>query len=104
MGGLVPAALRGERFEAHPARFVRRDDGGYTAVSGELEAPVLDIEQVQADPHLRARGFVVPDTHPVAGPRPVAAVPWRYDGERPPLGHAPRLGAATEAVLAEAAR
>lgn len=100
MGGLVPAALGGERFQAHPARFVRRADGGYAAVSGELEEPVLDIEQVQADTHLRARGFVLEDTHPVAGPRLVAAVPWRYDGERPSLAHAPLLGAATEAALA----
>ena len=90
MGGLVPAALRGEQFAVHPAQFVRDGDGFVVEHAG-LRTPVLDIGQVMADEHLRARGFVLAQEHPVSGVRTVAAVPWRYDGERPNLRHAPLL-------------
>ena len=90
MGGLAPAALRGEQFATHPARFVRDGDGFVVEHLG-LRTPVLDIGQVMADEHLRARGFVLSQEHPVSGVRTVAAVPWRYDGARPLLSHAPLL-------------
>lgn len=90
MGGLVPAALGGERFPAHPARFVR-DNGGYVAEHAGLRTPVLDIGQVMADEHLQARGFVLTQEHPVSGATTVAAVPWRCDGIRPVLSHSPLL-------------
>jgi crotonobetainyl-CoA:carnitine CoA-transferase CaiB-like acyl-CoA transferase len=96
MGGLAPAALGGAQFAAHPARFVRDggDDsggGGFVVEHAGLRTPVLDIGEVMADKHLRARGFVLAQEHPVSGVRTVAAVPWRYDGVRPVLRHAPLL-------------
>ena len=90
MGGLAPAALRGEQFAAHPARFARDGDGFVVAHAG-LRTPVLDIGQVMADEQLRARGFVLAQEHPVSGVRTIATVPWRYDGVRPELPHAPLL-------------
>jgi crotonobetainyl-CoA:carnitine CoA-transferase CaiB-like acyl-CoA transferase len=63
----------------------------YVAEHVGLRTPVLDIAQVMADEHLQARGFVLTEEHPVAGPRTVAAIPWRYDGARPVLPHAPLL-------------
>ena len=90
MGGLVPAALGGEAFAAHPARFVPAN-GGYIAEHAGLRTPVLDIGQVMKDEHLNARGFVLTQEHPVSGATTVAAVPWRYDGTRPVLPHSPLL-------------
>ena len=64
---------------------------------------MLDLREVIADEHLRARGFVVADTHPVAD-RPVdagrrVAVRRRAAGPRPPH----RLGDDTREVLGELA-
>ena len=104
MGGLAPAALRGEEFRAHPVRFTREGpaDGsgnGYVAEHAGLRTPVLDMAQVMADEHLRARGFVLTEEHPVSGPRTIAAIPWRYDGERPWLRPAPLLDGDRAAIL-----
>ena len=63
---------------------------------------VQDVADVMVDPHLRRRGFVATDDHPVAGAKPAPGVAWLYDGQRPRLPHAPRLGADTEAVLRSA--
>lgn len=128
MGGLVPAAVEGMAFEPHPGRFLQTaEPAGYLAVSdaavderevarltrreamerlqsrGMKTAAVLDIGEVMIDPHLAARGFVVEGDHPIAGPRPMPAVPWLYDGKRPQLGHAPLLGDRTAQVLTEIA-
>lgn len=95
MGGLAAPALRGEQLGAHPVRFVPDGEGPagtrYVAEHAGLRTPVLDIGQVMADEHLRARGFVHTEEHPVAGPRTVAALPWRWDGRRPQLAPAPPL-------------
>ncbi len=124
MGGLVPEAAAGETFGAHGGRFLATaDPDGYLAVSNpdvaspevaglsrreameQLQArgiaagAVLDIGEVMADPHLLARGFVRSGDHPIAGPRPMPAVPWLFDGERPRLGHAPLLGDGTDEAL-----
>lgn len=103
MGGLAPAALRGEEFAAHPVRFAPDGEGPaglrYAAEHAELRTPVLDIAQVMADEHLQARGFVLTEEHPVAGPRTIAAIPWRYDGTRPVLAHAPLLDSGRDAAL-----
>lgn len=126
MGGLVPSAARGATFgasavqfapSAEPARFVAISDGSPGAAKfaanhtrqeamvqlqadGISAASVLDITEVIADPHLAARGFVLTGDHPIAGPRPMPAVPWLNDGVRPTLAHAPLLGDATERVIA----
>ncbi len=63
-------------------------------------APCSTLAEVIEDPHLAARGFVREDDHPVAGPRPIPAVPWRYDGARPELRHCAVPRRRTDAVLA----
>jgi crotonobetainyl-CoA:carnitine CoA-transferase CaiB-like acyl-CoA transferase len=125
MGDLVPSAATGESVGPSPARFVPclepdrfvatstpdealDDVAGLTRqeameslqAAGVAAAAVLDSSDVIADVHLAARGFVRQDDHPVAGPRPIPAVPWSYDGHRPVLHHAPCLGDGTESVLA----
>lgn len=127
MGGLVPAAGRGERFgpNTHACFLPTAEPGAYVAASGQVDdalraevarlgrpaaaarlqaaglraAPVLDMSEVQRDPHLLARGFVYEEAHPVAGLRPAAGVPWRYDGARARVGPAPCLGEGTEEIL-----
>ncbi len=126
MGGLVPAAADGDVIErdasrflptAEPGRFLavppgaRVDEGEIAGLSrrvamlrlqaaGVRVAAVQDIGEVLVDPHLTARGFLVADDHPISGPRIMAGVPWRMDGHRPELAHAPRLGEHTDDVLA----
>jgi crotonobetainyl-CoA:carnitine CoA-transferase CaiB-like acyl-CoA transferase len=63
--------------------------------------PVRDLHEVVADPELRRRDLVRGAT---AGgsdaSTPLLATPWRIDGARPPLRHAPpALGADTDAFL-----
>lgn len=127
MGGLLPAAARGEALENHPVRFFETSEPGkYLAVDdaacpGDLRessrtmsrveamsklqsegiraGAVLDLLEVIGDPHLHARGFVNHIDHPVVGPRPLPGVPWVYDGKRPDLGVAPVLGSDTESVM-----
>ncbi len=127
MAGLIPAALAGERFGQHPsARFMRcAESDRFVVVSGDVPAelaedvealpragavkrlrsaglhaaPVLDIEEVMADPHLAARQFVLVDELAVAGSRRVPAVPWLVDGVRPTLTPAPLLGESNDGVL-----
>ena len=128
MGGLVPSAARGEAFGRHPGRFVpTMEEGGFLALAGAssvgdedgvqkstradamraLQArqtqagSVLNMEEVMSDPHLGARGFIARDNHPIAGSRPVPGTPWLFDGQRPSLPHAPRLGEGTDEVLSE---
>ena len=72
--------------------------------AGVKAGAVLDMSEVMADPHLVERGFVLADDHPVAGARPIPAMPWLYDGVRPTLRHAPRLGDGTDEVLARLAK
>jgi crotonobetainyl-CoA:carnitine CoA-transferase CaiB-like acyl-CoA transferase len=64
--------------------------------------PVLAIDEVVRDPHLRARGLFQEVTHPVLGPIPQVAFPAKLSEspgrmETPP----PALGADTEAMLGE---
>ncbi len=125
MADLVPLAARGETIAPHPVRFLPADQQGtfvaappgtdpaqvagssrdQAAVrlqaSGVAAAPVLDMSEVMLDPHLTARGFIRHDNHPVAGSRPIPALPWSYDGRRPQLSHAPCLGDSTDTVMRE---
>jgi crotonobetainyl-CoA:carnitine CoA-transferase CaiB-like acyl-CoA transferase len=128
MAGLIPTAAQAGKFEPHPGRFVRTSEPGrFLAVSdarasaeefanrtrqeamtalqerGIRAGAVLDIAEVIEDPHLVARNFVVRGDHPLAGPRPMPAVPWLYDGTRPKLRHAPLLGNQTDVVMTEIA-
>jgi CoA:oxalate CoA-transferase len=64
-------------------------------------APLRDLMEVLADPHLHARGFLtdhVTDAVPVALPNS----PMRYEGSAlRPLTSAPSLGQHTDEVLTE---
>ena len=126
MGGLVPAAADGDAIEPDASRFLpTAEPGRFLAVPADADvdegevaglsrrvamhrlqaagapvAAVQDIGEVLVDPHLTARGFLVADDHPVSGPRIMAGVPWRMDGHRPALAHAPRLGEHADEVLA----
>lgn len=124
MGGLVPGAAAGATHPGRVGRFLSSaEPRGYVATTdpdvdakaiercsrreamdalqakGVRAGAVLDMAEVMADPHLASRGFVCVDDHPVAAGRPVPGVPWRYDGVRPTLGHAPRLGEHTDEIM-----
>jgi formyl-CoA transferase len=49
-------------------------------------APVRQLHEVMADPHLHARGTLREIEHPDYGPLTVMASPLRFDGAAPPLG------------------
>jgi CoA:oxalate CoA-transferase len=55
-------------------------------------APVRDISEVAADPHLLERGMLRPIEHPQFGPVTVPASPLRIGGHRPPVTPSPDLG------------
>ena len=70
--------------------------------AGVPAAPVFDSAEVMQDTHLRERGFVVDAEHPVAGMRPVLALPWAADGSRgDTMRPAPNFGEHNEWVLKE---
>lgn len=63
-------------------------------------APVRDINEVVADPHLHARGMLREIDHPELGPVTVPHSPLRYDGEPGvPIQPSPSLGEHNEAVF-----
>lgn len=64
--------------------------------------PLLSVDEVMADEHVRARGMVERFAHPLLGEFPGLRVPLRFDGwEDPVLARPPLLGEHTEAVLRE---
>jgi crotonobetainyl-CoA:carnitine CoA-transferase CaiB-like acyl-CoA transferase len=72
-----------------------------TAV-GIPAAPYNRVDDVFTDEHFAAVGLLEETVHPTEGDLLQCPMPVRFDGERPPLGApAPRLGADTDAVLAE---
>ncbi len=61
---------------------------------------VLGLLEALQSPRAQAAGLVTRQPHPVAGSTPVMAPPYRLDGERMPVRHAPPvLGEATDEVL-----
>lgn len=65
-------------------------------------APVRDLKEVSADPHLRARGLLQPIEHPEFGPITVAGSPLRYQGSRATAPRpSARLGADNRAVFGD---
>jgi crotonobetainyl-CoA:carnitine CoA-transferase CaiB-like acyl-CoA transferase len=85
---------------ARPSRAAMREAqaAGWPVVV--VNDPLLLLD----DDHLRARGFWVTATHPVAGELTYAGPPWRIDGDGWALHRtAPTLGQDTDRVLAELA-
>ncbi|CAN0534064.1 unnamed protein product, partial [Scytosiphon promiscuus] len=73
-----------------------------TQEHGVICAPVKNLQEVVDDPHLRARGTLVPRAHPVFGEMVQMQTPLRFKGLQPPaLTDPPELGGATDAVLSE---
>lgn len=61
---------------------------------------VLGVLEALRSPRAKAGGLVAELPHPVAGRTHVLAPPYRLDGERPPIRHAPpTLGEGTREVL-----
>ncbi len=74
--------------------FARLDAAGVPA------GPVLALDEVLADEHVRARGLVERFEHPQLGAFPALRNPLRFTGwEEPALGRPPLLGEHTEEVL-----
>ena len=64
--------------------------------------PAVPISEVPDNPHLAARGIIVEEHHPVAGPLRVPASPVRIDGEPFEVRrHAPALGQHTGELLTQ---
>lgn len=65
-------------------------------------APVTALDDLADDPHLRAVGYFTELDDPGMGRLRYPGVATRFDGQRPPVRHAPRLGEHTREVLAQA--
>jgi crotonobetainyl-CoA:carnitine CoA-transferase CaiB-like acyl-CoA transferase len=62
--------------------------------------PVLALDEVLSDEHVRARGMVAPVAQPGLGDFPALPVPLRFEGwDQPAPGRAPLLGEHTAEVL-----
>lgn len=62
-------------------------------------APVGRLDDLPQDPHLQATGFFETVNDPAMGPLRFPGVPVRFNGQRPPVRMAPRLGEHTQATL-----
>lgn len=64
--------------------------------------PVLDIAEVETDPHVQARQMVYEQAHPVCGAIKGIGVPLKFSATRAaPAGPAPLLGEDTLSILEE---
>ncbi len=107
------------RWAANPGRVLHRADvvgwlaGRFAAEpcavwferfrsAGVPAGPVRDVREAVSDPALAARGMVAPHTLPDGRVTPLLSLPWRIDGERPPVSlPPPALGQHTDEFLAE---
>ena len=64
-------------------------------------APVLSLEQIVEDPHLRATGFFAETDDAAMGKLRYPGAPLRFDGERLPVRQPPRLDQHRAEILAE---
>lgn len=109
--GLATNALRrGRREEVVRAFAVTLEEMTADAVLKTLQgagvpcAPINSLSEVVTDPQVVARHAIVEQQHPVAGPFPTVAPPWRLGSEpsREPRLPAPLLGQHGSQILAEA--
>ncbi len=92
MQGLQAAIRRFERDEL----CARCDAAGVPA------GPILSVDEILADAHVRARGMVGEYEHPQLGRFGAVPVPFKFDGyDDPSLGRPPLLGEHTRQVLVE---
>jgi crotonobetainyl-CoA:carnitine CoA-transferase CaiB-like acyl-CoA transferase len=64
--------------------------------------PVLALDEVLADEHVKARGMVSRFDHPALGAFPALPVPFKFAGwDQPEIGRPPLLGEHTDAILQE---
>ncbi|MBU4612526.1 CoA transferase [Achromobacter sp. GG226] len=69
---------------------------------GVPAGPILQVDEVFADPHVQARGMVEDYPHPQIGSFPGLRVPFRFAGfDDPAMTRPPLLGEHTEAILQE---
>ncbi len=69
---------------------------------GVPAGPILQVDEVMADPHVAARGMVVDFQHPQVGRFRGMRVPLRFDGlDDPVASRPPLLGEHTDEVLRE---
>lgn len=64
-------------------------------------APVRELGEVVADPHLRARGAIQEIDHPLLGPVPLITGALRYGEDPPPIEPSKELGADNARVYGE---
>ncbi|WP_151633348.1 CaiB/BaiF CoA transferase family protein [Noviherbaspirillum aerium] len=64
-------------------------------------SPMRRLDDLPQDEHLRQTGFFETLTDPQMGTLKFPGVSVRFDGERPPVRMAPRLGEHTEQIMAE---
>ncbi len=79
------------------AEFCRRcDERGVPA------GPIMAVDEILADPHVRARGMVGSFQHPTIGMFNALPVPFHFEGyENPRLERPPLLGEHTDQILGE---
>lgn len=69
--------------------------------AGLAAAPSRNGMDIYADPHLRARGSIVPINHPELGELELIRVPWKMGDRETVMAPAPQLGADNTYVLGE---
>jgi crotonobetainyl-CoA:carnitine CoA-transferase CaiB-like acyl-CoA transferase len=100
-------ARREEILAAVSERLRTRTASAWLAALAQAGIPAASIQflsEVTSDPHVRARGSIDRERHPVAGEVELVSPPWRLasDGGAPRRAPAPTLGADTVAVLRDA--
>jgi crotonobetainyl-CoA:carnitine CoA-transferase CaiB-like acyl-CoA transferase len=69
---------------------------------GVPAGPILDVADIMADEHVRARGMISGFDHPLVGRFGAIPVPFKFDGyDNPSLRRPPLLGEHTDDVLRE---
>ena len=85
--------------------FVTRPQADWVAFGIEhdlLISPILDLADLEHDPHLAARQMILTETHPIAGDYQTIGVPIKFSATpAQPSWFAPTLGEDTEAILGE---
>ena len=65
-------------------------------------APILSIEALETDPHLKEVGFFATLSDPAMGELRLPGVPVLFDGQRPAVAMPPRLGEHSREILVQA--